>query len=154
MTARTTRLIASEARSWFERATRDDSVVYYRKDPAAPEWVTDLALHAHGDMLPDDWRYEFIVEALDALAETEDPDEIQLEADVYNTRLIAWLGSHSHRAGYCDEAREEFSSGSDGIIDQIMLGQYAEKQEVLGIVRAFIEQRAEDMEDADEGGES
>src|SRR3990167_3762244 len=151
MTAWTTRLIAEEARSWFERATRDDSVVYYRKDPAAPEWITDLSHHAHGDMMPDDWRYEFIVAALDALAETDDPDEIQLQADVYNARLIAWLGSPSHPAGYCDDAVKEFGGEPGTLIDQIMPGQYAEKQEVLGLVRAFIEQRAEDMEDADEG---
>ncbi len=46
---------------------------------------------------------------------------------------LAWLASDSSRAGYCDEAAAEFGQSGD-IVDMIALGQYAEAEEVYGLV--------------------
>ena len=45
---------AGEAAAWFETAERPPFV---RVKNGAPEWIMDLVRHAHGDLLPDDWRY-------------------------------------------------------------------------------------------------
>lgn len=116
----------------------------------APEWVSDLCHKAHQDgsdsiglgMLPDDWRYVFISEALDAIAESDDDadlDELAYEfaddVDIYTSKLTEWLGSRADRHGYVDEAREEFGEGSlTGIMGDIARGQYMERREVFGLV--------------------
>ena len=70
---------AKEALAYFEKANRTNGVEFWKVKDGAPQWVTDLCFSAHseGAMLPDDWRYVFIVEALVALE-----DETELEADI------------------------------------------------------------------------
>jgi len=53
--------LAAEANTYLKRDTARDILL-----PAdgAPDWFTDLCRHAHGDMMPDDWRYEFLQDAL------------------------------------------------------------------------------------------
>jgi hypothetical protein len=107
-----------------------------------------LAAHGDGDMLPNDWRYAFISEALNALAECSDPDDLYLEADIYASALTDWLGSHSSRPGYCDEAAEEYGGDLDrDLVGRIQLGQVQEKTEVLSLVRAHLESELRDAED-------
>ena len=70
---------AKEALAYFEKAKRTNGVEFWKVKDGTPQWVTDLCFSAHseGAMLPDDWRYVFIVEALVALE-----DETELEADI------------------------------------------------------------------------
>jgi hypothetical protein len=42
----------------------------------APPWFTDVCRHAHGGMMPDDWRYEFIQDALSAIEDGADEDRL------------------------------------------------------------------------------
>ncbi len=61
--------VAAEAGSWFEVAYRGDTGKdedrYTRCKDGAPSWVSpDLCQAAHGDMFPDDWRYQAIESAL------------------------------------------------------------------------------------------
>ena len=67
----TVQSIPAETNTFLYRDTQQDKVLP-QKD--APQWFTDLCHYAHGDMLPDDWRYEFIQDALNAL-ENDDDDE-------------------------------------------------------------------------------
>jgi hypothetical protein len=46
-------------------------------------------------MLPDDWRYQFIEEALDAIS--EDGEDAQLEPAIYTHELTGWLHSRADR---------------------------------------------------------
>jgi hypothetical protein len=46
----------------------------------SPEWFTDLCRHAHGSMMPDDWRDEFIQDALGAIAAGAGEDRLDLDA--------------------------------------------------------------------------
>ncbi len=142
--------LAQEAYASFERAERADGTLYTRTRGDAPDWVSDLVREAHVGMLPDDWRYETIREACGAIedadedAELDDlPHEFANGMDVYTHDLVAWLGSHGGRPGYCDEATEEFGSPVPDTIDRrIMLGQYAERLELFGLVLEFLRERA------------
>lgn len=108
-----------------------------------------LAAHDNGSVLPDDWRYQFISEALDALAEYSDPDEIQLEADIYTNELTSWLGSRNDRMCFCDEAAKDYGE-TGNMATRIMLGQLREKEEVLAAVRAHLEEEIENVVEEDE----
>ena len=143
----TVQTLAEEAGRWFESAKRANGDDFYRRKDGAPQWIQDLVMDAHGDMMPDDWRYAFVVEALSALEESDDPDDIALEADVYTSDLTSWAHSRADRIGYCDEAAEEGMISADAdMSDRLMAGQYREKEEVLNLVRAFLESRAEELE--------
>ena len=150
--------IAEEARTSFEIASRENGDKFWRKKEDAPEWVYVMSLDAHKGMLPDDWRYQFIVNALDSFSECagEDWDDVIAEradsdTSVYNIELLDWLGSHGDRAGYVDEASKERDFIAEpGIMHRIMLGQYAERTEVYQSVRRSIEDRAEGIENESE----
>ena len=136
--------LAGKVSAMFTKSTRADGHTEYwhlKNTENAPEWVRDLCHDAHGEMLPDDWKYQFIVEALDALSENEDPGEICMEPDIYTGELTAWVSSHLERVGYVDECIDEF-----GVIDKdtplvsfLSYGQQREKEEVLQSVRASLE---------------
>lgn len=139
--------LAREAAGYFERARRATGEVYVRTRESTPAWVSELVHDAHGDMLPDDWRYDCIAAALEAIADSDELDDAGHEfadgyADVYTGALVEWLGSHGSRPGYCDEAADEYGYDDDrGITGRIQLGQYAEALEVFGSVLGSLEQR-------------
>ncbi len=141
-------VIAREAGEWFEVAYRvegDSDTRYIRTKDDRPEWVQELVYSAHGNYLPDDWRYEKIQEALEFLAESDDSSYIgefcDQAVDIYTAARLQWLSSKLDRASYCDEAAEEFGC-EGGIIDRIGLGQYAEAAEIFGLVIQALEEVA------------
>jgi hypothetical protein len=141
MTTNTLQSLAETTRKYFTTDTRTDGTEFIKGSDDAPEWVKEMCQDAHGKMFPDDWRYAFIVEALDALADHDDPDDISMEADIYTHELTAWLASRVDRSCYCDQAMEEYGSKFPGVFAVLSLGQIAEKEEVLASVRAFLETR-------------
>ena len=162
----TVQALAGEAYSWFEtarRATgdtetgpREEGERYTRCKDGAPEWVTELVHDAHGDFLPDDWRYDAICSALEFISETDDPEDGASEwadsnVDVYTGARLAWLASNLNRAGYCVDAAGEYGSSATDIVAMIGQGQYAESREVFYAVLSALEERAEATE-AEEAG--
>jgi hypothetical protein len=147
---------AREASSWFEVATRDvsgdlpEDARYVRTKDDAPEWVKAIVYEAHGDFLPDDWRYNVIQDALLWIADSDDPEDSAGEfadsaVDVYTGARLAWLASNLTRPAYVDEARAEFGADADsGITELIGLGQYMEASEVYGLVLHALETVAEE----------
>ncbi len=148
----------------FERKTRNDGSEYVSLKDGSPEWMTDVSHEAHKDgsagiggehgtgaMMPDDWRYDFIEDACDALSEAENADEADEHLHEYITYHDhnRWLASRNDRSGYCDEAREELGEAGD-MDAQISQGLHYEQREVLGLVRAALEElvAAEDLDDA------
>lgn len=143
--------LAAEASGYMEMRKRDDGGKFWVRKDDAPDWLTELCHAAHGDMLPEDWRYAAIVHALDAFAESEDPDDVRPEPDVYTSDLLRWLASHLDRAGYCDQAAAEgLVDPAGGIIAMISAGQYMELSEVYGSVRSSLEARIAEQDDDDE----
>jgi hypothetical protein len=146
--------LAAEAASWFERRTRDDGETFVCLKDDRPEWVLDLTMSAHGDFLPEDWRYATIEAALDFIHDTEaDEDDSPHEfadghVDVYTGSRLAWLSSHLTRPAYVDEAREEGLIGPDtDIVEAIGVGQYMESLEVYRLVWEALSERLEAVED-------
>lgn len=130
---------------------------YIRLKEGAPEWMTDVIREAHmaGDMLPDDWRYRFISQCADSIAEllADNPDEPDLSDEageridglvpVYNSERFDWLASHSYRASYVDEACEDCAAPGTGIVERIGYGIYAEIQEIWDALSRALSDHAE-----------
>jgi len=130
---------AQEFTKYFTRIQKQDpdKKILILND-SAPEELKDLVQKAHADYPPDDFRYEFIYSAFQAFADCQvddDLDEVFMEADIYNHRLIEWLGSNLKRIGYCDEAQSEFGLENPDVMTLITYGQQMEKDEVLALVR-------------------
>ena len=147
----TLQALAGEAYDAMERHTREDGSSYVALKPDAPAWVERIVREAHADILPDDWRYETIREAFEAIADgSEDAAEFaDSGCDVYNADLLAWVGSHSSRPGYVDQARDEYGEPRD-FYHGLQMGQYAEREEVFGLVLEGLSTEAGEREEAAE----
>lgn len=132
----TIRTRAETVRKHFEQAKRDSGASYWRAKDDAPEWMGDFCREAHGtDMLPDDYRYECIVDALDAIADCEDEESaresMEQGVDCGYHAMAQWLGSNTQRFGYCDEAASDFGPFAE-VDKMIQAGQLRERGEVFG----------------------
>jgi hypothetical protein len=119
---------------------------YFLRDDA-PEWLHKLMYRIHKrdyDMLPDDYKYEFVVRALTALTEYDDPYEAELEPDVYTNDLMRWMYSHSSRMGRVDEA---IGRGAANLFEAMTAAQAEEMNEVLDMVREELEKHVESEEE-------
>lgn len=140
--------LAAEAFEWFETATRPNGEDYVRRSDGAPEWVADLVYAAHGGdsayLLPDDYRYAFIRDALEALADADgymDAAAEGLPETVYTSELLAWVGSSARRIAISDAVAEDL--GIRGIFNTLQSGERAERLEVLTLVHSFLWERSE-----------
>jgi len=148
----TVQQLAREMAAQFETKKREDGSELVVLKDGAPEWMTDVIHEVHGDKLPDDTIYQFISEAVDALADAPDDADLQdaiieIEADIYTHDLTAWLHARVDHVYYLTEVMEEFG---DGIKDGFALLQYAQKahkDEVGGALLAALEARAEDEDE-------
>ncbi len=117
---------------------------------STPEWVRDMchAAHEGGSMLPDDTRYSYIVDALEALSEKDEDearDSIRDGVDIYNHDLYAWLASHGQRAGYVDQAQSDGLVAEDSDISaRLSAGQCVEREEVFQSVLDSLQAKAEE----------
>jgi hypothetical protein len=144
--------LAKEAGSYFVGAKRDSGTTFRKLKDERPEWVYELVREAHGDMLPDDWRYEAIETVLEAIEGIDDPDDHPtFEPDVYNSDLYKWLSSHSNRSAYCDAAADEGSlSERASMADRLMAGQVMEYEEIYGSVIQSLRDRLDEIETEEE----
>lgn len=129
----------------FETATRPDGSMFVRRkgDYSLTDWIHDMcyAAHDNGNISPDDFIYRAIVESLDALAETEDADDINLEPDIYTAELMEWAGSQC-RWEMVDEAYADYGWPKQGGVEALVgIAQATFKAEILGVVRSALESR-------------
>jgi hypothetical protein len=148
--ANTLHTLARQMSLAFEIATRSATGETFRKlTDNAPQWMTTVCRKAHDDarLLPDDWRYAFIEQAVDALAGHEDADDARssLEPDIYTSGLTAWLHSHNDRVYYLGEALREYGTCRDGF-QLLAAAQMIEKEEVFQQVLAALEDQLNDEE--------
>jgi hypothetical protein len=80
-------------------------------------------------MMPNDWRFEFIQDALNALYP-------------YMADRLAWLASRLDRCDYCDRVAEESGSAPPSVLEAIAWGMAAELREVYDFVRSRLEELA------------
>lgn len=153
--------LAGEAYDAFTRVKRDDDEPILTLKDDAPEWVRSLVYAAHGEFLPDDWRYESIRSALGAIHDYCPADGLDDFAhewadgniDTYNGGRVAWLASNAQRALYCDDATAELGTPGSSILEMIAMGQYAESMEIYASVVQSLRNHIED-EIADEIADS
>lgn len=138
--------LAQIAYDSLETKTRDNGDTFITRKDDAPAWLEDVCYAAHDGMFPDDYKYEFIKAAVDAIMDDEDPDEaLDSDVDVYTGRLTAWLASSTSRMSYVDDAVDEYGWSS---LDQALkLGQLTERREVYDAVYAALEGLASDDEE-------
>lgn len=131
-----TQRLAAKIASLMETCNRTNGSKYLRFNDslraANYERLRDMAHEVHGNVAPDDFIYETMRDALEAIAEgVEDSIEFAESAAAYSTSdLTAWLASHNHRVDYVDEAAEEFGIKS-GLYDMLRTGQHMELQSIF-----------------------
>lgn len=134
---------------------RDNGEDFYKLRDEAPQWMIDAVHAAHGDMLPDDWKYKMIADLASSLAELDDDatqDAIEraiyeLEAPVYTAQLVDWLGSGG-RISYADEVLED--GGAKTITDLMQAGYQRELAEVANLLCDALAEAAADEASSDE----
>lgn len=142
--------LAREALEYFVLKERPDGDTFWAVKDVSPQWVRDLCFKAHdnGEILPDDWRYRFIVESLETLSECEDPYDVYIETYSYASELLAWLSSSLTRMRWVEEAVEGMDWGDRfDMLIALQAGQLMEKEEVLELVREFLERKIEEGEE-------
>lgn len=147
--------LAGVAFDAMETATRPDGSEFTRKRDDCPEWIADIIREAHGDLLPDDFRYEMIRDAFGAIHDYSGNDLEDAGAefadsttDVYNAALIEWVGSNLTRSAYVDDARADFGDPRD-FYHGLRMGQYLERSEVYASVLAGLREAAELMAESE-----
>jgi len=102
--------------------------------------------HAHGDMLPDDFRYKMIHDVLSNMDDYADEMElIESLIPVYTSDLLNWLSSNNNRYTYCDEFKDEYGiSDERSIIDLISGGYMMELQEVYDLIVEWLNDNCEE----------
>lgn len=147
--SKTVNELAREALEWFESGTRDSGEKFVKTKYGRPDWLGNLIFAAHGDMMPDDYRYKFIEEALDLIANQDiDLDCPEIEADIYTSDLTKWLHSRNDRVYYLTEALETFGM-KDGF-QALQSAQIIEKEEVYWSVLENLRELCKDQEDEEE----
>lgn len=128
--------IAREVLEQFEWKQRENGSRYWvRTNHVSDDWIHDMCMTAHCTMMPEDYKFEFIHDALTLVSEYEgDVEEARsgIESDMATHDLATWLASHNERLGYCDEAIREFRATTT--LDILSYGQYQERAEVFDIV--------------------
>lgn len=145
--------VARETRANLKQMARGDDIIWTLRDDA-PEWVAEVVYAAHGDMMPDDWRYGCIVDCLDAIIDDDGDTDAALaglEPDIYTGALLAWVSSGG-RTGYCDDALERLGV-PDSLAQLLSWGQSYEIEETFDLLAAALEERAAETEDEETDGD-
>lgn len=146
--------LAGELNDKLVHDTRADGVRFVKLADDAPEWMEQACRKAHGDMMPDDWRYDFIEDCAQALME-DDAEDAPDAGDMYpyNADRCRWLASNLNRGGYCDTAMEEFGGDVGGIFNVLGLGMQEEMREVFDLLKSQLEEWADSAEDEGDDAE-
>ena len=130
-------LTAGTLRAAFTRDKRTDGSTFWCLTEQArqsvddlTEWLRDL----HDGELPNDWRYETIVDICDTLMDegdlsNADPGELSVGiannlTDIYNHSLCQWYADNASRVAYIDDAQSGGLIAPEATtIDRLMCGQ-------------------------------
>lgn len=145
---------AALVRDHLVEKKRPNGEAYLFLKDESPQWMKDLIRAAHTDpssgdlMLADDWRYRFIDDVIDKIADSSgDAEEMDeevrdcIEPDVYTNDLFSWASSNLLRRGYCNEALEEAQDNGIRInyIDELLMdAQMRERYKVYYSIKEFL----------------
>jgi hypothetical protein len=108
--------------------------------------------HAHGDLLPDDYRYTMIYDIINSLNNTDnlenydDLSELEQLIPTYTSDLLNWIASNNTRHTYVDDFREEFGPQST-IIKEISGGYLMELQETYNLITNYLDENCDNDDD-------
>lgn len=147
--------LAQRFSPYFEQATRVDGVSYTRLQDDRPGVLHDLVYKVHKqlDMLPDDFMYATIEEAIDAIAEDGyvELSDFNIVPDSEDSELLAWVGSQG-RVSYVDEVLYELGiMGNCMFTALLQAGQIREKEEIYRLVLQGLQEIADS--DVEQGAE-
>jgi hypothetical protein len=143
--AHTIQQLAQQYEQCFIITTGLDGTRCYLRDKATEDdQLMDLIWDAQGLLFPDDWRHLFIAEALEALADCDDPDEARdtLPRATYAPDLTDWLASHPDRFDYLTRALATPEPITDGFA-LLAAAQLMEKTDVFASVLASLQRIAQ-----------
>ncbi|MBL4870535.1 MAG: hypothetical protein JKX72_06240 [Robiginitomaculum sp.] len=150
---------AQELWDALETAKRPSGDEYIKIKDGSPEWMTEAvrACHQDSEILPDDFRYKFVVLAASAVSEFVDGEQ-ELNEYVFEQlnnehsfcvyyEMTQWLaGQPTLRMGYCDEVVEQYEAkGMSNIMSAAML---MEAEEVAHALIAYLSEHFADVEEA------
>jgi len=141
--------LAREALGYFVLKERPNGEAFWAVKDDAPQWVRDLCFKAHdsGEILPDDWRYRFVVESLETLSECEDPYDVYIETYTHSGELLNWFASSLARLQWVQEAVEEMDwEGGFDLLLALQAGQMMEKEHVFNIIRDELSRLVDEQE--------
>lgn len=153
MQNQTIETLAAEILKNMTTGTRDNGETFKHLNDDKAEWMQDLCHEAHGRMLPDDHKYQFIFEALSALVDhdgNEDDARESIEADIYTSDLTAWLASSNSRMEYVNDAVSNglVDTSNFDMVNAMQAGQLEEKREVFESVLNSLQNRLDEVEAA------
>ncbi len=132
---------------YFEISTRPTSDErFWKCKDNAPKELRELIHEIHKELwcgLPNDWIYEIIYRAFEDLEETE-MEQIQIEADIYNSELLKWL-ENSFADEFCSAVLLASCLGS--IWTVISAAQYEAKFQIYLMVDSFMESNEQKTEE-------
>jgi len=135
---------------YFTHKKRNDGLDFICLVDGAPQELEKLMYSIHKDhfdyTLPDDWIYENVYDAFEALETGDDFDSVlqSLEPDIYNVDLCEWLKC-GFAQGYCNESLEE--SEHKNIMQAVQAGNYRAKEVIYFAVRDFLDDQKEVKDD-------
>lgn len=140
--------LATQTLKHYEHQIRDTKKGFWSTKDNAPSWISDMNHKAHGDTLPNDYVYEFIVDALHLISQCETEEQMQdrineIEADVYNGQLLAWVSDNLTFAEYVNEAVKEFGiyNKDFDLYTVLAYGQKAHREEVAYSVLSSLKEQ-------------
>ena len=128
---------AGTLRAAFTQDKRDDGSTFWTYTDQARQSADDLATwigELHDGELPNDWRYETIVDIIDALMDEDDlsnadPGELSVGiannlTDIYNHSLFQWYADIPSRVEYIEEGvLSGYISPEADTMSRLMIGQ-------------------------------
>ena len=105
--------------------------------------------HAHGDMLPDDFRYKMIHDVLCNMDDDDDQDPIDMLESlipIYSSDLLQWVSSNLSRISYCDQYQDEYDGSALKLTEIITGGYFEELQEVYYLINEWLDENTEESD--------
>jgi len=131
----------SDYAKYLQVKQREDGTEFTTMTDDAPEWFRDMVHEAHFDLMPNDWSYRIISDAVGAIAEGVERDDFtDTGIPVYTSDHLQWLSSSLSRMAFCDDALEQFGAPKD--TDMLILwGMVAEYGMVYDVVKDAINEQ-------------
>lgn len=127
--------LAKRYLGYFEKAKRESGTEYWKRAARSPHYVQDFCRCVHGDAIPNDSIYRFMVESLMALSDGEKV----IDEDCYTHELLDWLRDDPEATSFVDE----HIKGAQDLNAALMQGQWERKQQIMARVVEWLDENDE-----------